>query len=83
MSGKAVEEAFVEWEKRLGADEVGAVFCDAVGDAVGGEEFGDGRRAALVPDLFEPAFEEIEIRFGHGSPFSDSEDCGDGITRGR
>jgi len=46
----------VKWEERFGSDEIGAVFCYAVGDAVGREEFGDGGGAALVPDFFEPAF---------------------------
>jgi hypothetical protein len=54
-----------------------------VGDAVGGEEFGDGGGAALVPDFFKPAFEEIEIRFGHGCSLFDSEGFGDGITQCR
>ena len=35
-----------------------------MGDAVGGEEFGDGGGAALVPDFFEPAFCDGDVGFG-------------------
>ena len=52
--------------KCRGADEIGAVFCYAMGDAVGSEEFGDGGGAALVPDFFEPAFCDGDVGFGHG-----------------
>jgi hypothetical protein len=77
--GEGVEEPFVKREECLGADEVGAIFVDTMGDAVGRKEFGDGSGAALVPDFFEPAFEEIDIGFGHGCLLNGCE--WDGTTR--
>ena len=67
--GKRVEEAFLEREEGAGADEIAAVFGDAVRDAVGRKEFVDGGSAALVPDLIEPTLREGDMASDMGGSF--------------